>query len=212
MNDALKNFVVTSHGDAEVFWHKLMTENKWSKAYAKAVFDEYKKFIWLAATVNHRVVPSKVVDAVWHLNMTFTHSYWHELCGEILGTELHHWPSSAGEAAHHRDVQDYQKTLASYQASFGDPSPAFWPMSPAPDKAKRNIWQWATMAGASVLLLTACSIDSDADIWFYVKVAVGIYIVYRILRWLGSGKGGGNGNGSCAGSCASSCGGSCGGS
>lgn len=75
------------------------------------------------------------MDAVWHLHLLFTESYWNVLCGEILGRPLHHRPGTGrpGEAS---DFEArYLGTLADYAAEFGREPPAeVWPR-PVPSDA-----------------------------------------------------------------------------
>ena len=48
--------------------------------------EEYKKFMYLAATSNQMVSPSEIVDIVWHQHLIFTQSY-KEFC-DILGKKI----------------------------------------------------------------------------------------------------------------------------
>lgn len=85
MDEKLRDFKVLSEGDETIFWEKLTSENGWSLRYAKQIYFEYIRFVWLAKKSHSRIVPSKRVDRVWHLHMTFTKSYWHDFCQDILG-------------------------------------------------------------------------------------------------------------------------------
>jgi len=42
------------------------------------------------------VTPSDTVDQAWHLHLIYTGHYWEELCGKVLGLQLHHEPSAGG--------------------------------------------------------------------------------------------------------------------
>lgn len=205
MDDALASFEVTSNGDKEIFWYKLSKENAWSNAFAKQAFLEYKKFLFLVKTTHFRCVPSKIVDKVWHLHMTFTHSYWHELCLNTLRMEIHHNPSSNNKSAINNDLEAYKETLRIYEKTFGYKAPStFWPKPRSKTSYK---WLPLEIAFVSTILLTACTPNSFDDITLIAKWLIGIYAIYKILSWLGKG-GGGNSGGSCSGSsCGSSCGG-----
>lgn len=112
------------------FSARLARENGWTLEFARRVVEEYKKFLFLAATAGHPVSPSDEVDQAWHLHLTYTRSYWDELCGEILGFPLHHGPTRGGapEGAKFRDW--YAQTLSSYRETFGEnPPAAIWPAS-----------------------------------------------------------------------------------
>lgn len=206
MDDKLLHFKVSSNGDFAIFWDKLTSENGWSLSYAKEAFLEYKKFVWLASIGQSAVVPSKVIDKVWHLHMTFTKSYWHDLCGDVLGFELHHMPSPNTKNSLQADKIQYKNTLLMYEREFGEvPNRRYWP---APKKTRFSVFEYCAFALFASTLLTACSFSSEAEIMTVVKWALGIYVVYKVIKWLSAsgGPGGGRGN-SCSGGCGSSCGG-----
>ncbi|MFQ3262253.1 hypothetical protein [Reinekea sp.] len=203
MDEKLKNFKVSSNGDLDLFWSKLTSENGWSLSYAKEVFSEYKKFVWLAKNSRSRVVPSKAIDRVWHLHMTFTKSYWHDLCTDVLNYELHHIPSSKNSRSEELDRIGYKNTLRLYEAEFGVFPPAeFWP-----DFSKRtfNRLKYLVFPFFTVTFLTACSLSSKEDFMTTLKWGLGIYIGYRVLKWLSSNSG--SGGSGCGSGCGSSCGG-----
>lgn len=110
------------------FTDRLAHENGWSKAFARGASEEYKRFVYLAATGTTPVTPSDVVDQVWHLHLTFTRSYWDDLCAKVLGRPLHHGPTKGGVAEDTKYRAQYAQTLARYQAEFGVEAPeAYWP-------------------------------------------------------------------------------------
>jgi hypothetical protein len=47
---------------------RLARDNAWTLEYATRVVFEYKRFLYLAATVAHPVTPSDEVDQAWHLH------------------------------------------------------------------------------------------------------------------------------------------------
>ena len=75
---------------------RLAKENYWTSSFTSKAIREYKKFMYLAATSDAMVSPSRVVDAVWHQHLTFTQSYG-ELCA-ILGKTVQHIPSNRSAA------------------------------------------------------------------------------------------------------------------
>lgn len=110
------------------FSKRLARENGWTHAYAKSVTEEYKKFIFLAIHAGHPVTPSDAIDQAWHLHLTYTKSYWEELCDNILGQKLHHNPTKGGKQEDAKFEDWYSKTLISYQRFFGTLPPAhIWP-------------------------------------------------------------------------------------
>lgn len=111
------------------FEARLAREQGWSLDYTRRVIEEYRRFLYLAATARGGgVTPSKAVDEVWHLHLTYTKSYWDDLCQGVLGKPLHHNPSdgSAGDEKHYGS--QYGNTLTRYRSVFGRAAPAdIWP-------------------------------------------------------------------------------------
>lgn len=107
---------------------RLARENGWSVAFARRAVVEYKRFVFLAVTGSAPVCPSEAVDAAWHLHLTYTRSYWHRFCGELLGKPLHHDPTKGGANEGAKHVAMYEATLARYREVFGEAPPAdVWP-------------------------------------------------------------------------------------
>ncbi|HEV7660453.1 MAG TPA: hypothetical protein VGO55_11470 [Allosphingosinicella sp.] len=118
---------IEAEGAALTFAARLARENGWSAPHAAAVVEEYRRFLYLAAIAGP-VTPSEDVDQAWHLHLSFTRHYWDVLCGEMLGTPLHHDPTEGGpaERAHYR--RQYEETLARYRTIFGAAPPCeIWP-------------------------------------------------------------------------------------
>ena len=152
------------------FSARLARENGWSRSFALAAVEEYRRFVYLACTAGHEVTPSHAVDQVWHLHLVYTRHYWQTMCDEILRRPLHHGPTSGGKAENSRYRDSYAATLAAYTREFGTtPNPAFWP-DPDTRFANGGSWQWinrrdvvvvrrgrllrAALAGAAGLALT----------------------------------------------------------
>jgi hypothetical protein len=109
------------------FTARLARENGWTSAHAERVFEEYRRFLFLAIAAGHEVTPSDAVDQAWHLHLTYTRDYWERLCPEVLGRPLHHGPTKGGRAEGERFFEQYAQTLRAYEAMFG-PAPAdIWP-------------------------------------------------------------------------------------
>lgn len=119
------------HGDEELtFAARLARENGWTSSYTDRVLVEYKRFVFLAMVADHPVTPSDQVDQAWHLHLTYTRSYWDQLCGEVLGRPLHHGPTQGGEKEATKYADWYAKTRKRYEAVFGEAPPAnIWPDS-----------------------------------------------------------------------------------
>ncbi|MEZ5825273.1 MAG: hypothetical protein R3C97_11200 [Geminicoccaceae bacterium] len=110
------------------FVRRLARENGWTPDHAHRSIEEYKRFVYLAMRAPHPVTPSEDVDQVWHLHLTYTASYWQDMCGKVLGRPLHHNPTDGGEVEDRKFVEQYKRTLASYERAFEAEPPAdIWP-------------------------------------------------------------------------------------
>ena len=110
------------------FTSRLAQENNWSLQFAERVITAYKKFIFLCMVSPQQVTPSDAVDQAWHLHMTYTTSYWTELCAHILGRQLHHHPTKGGPEEKEKFFYQYDATLLLYQEKFEEAPPAdIWP-------------------------------------------------------------------------------------
>ncbi|MFM7250599.1 MAG: TIGR04222 domain-containing membrane protein [Planctomycetaceae bacterium] len=110
------------------FARRLAAKQGWSALFAARVVDEYRRFLFLAVAAGRPVCPSEEVDEAWHLHLTDTRSYWHDLCAGVLGTPLHHDASRGGAEDGRRHREMYRATLAAYREWFGaDPPADIWP-------------------------------------------------------------------------------------
>ena len=177
IKDNILSFNIQVNGDASVFLSKLMSENRWSRSFAELAIDEYKKFLYLLYVSDKRLSPSKVIDTVWHCHLTFTHSYWHELCRDLLGKDIHHVPSSISCRSKELDQQSFQRTLALYERHFGQLENKIW----AKPHVKKTNWL-ALAVGSS--LLTACTINEETNASDILLWVLGGYVGYRVIKWL----------------------------
>jgi hypothetical protein len=124
----IEDFEIDDPGSSLPFTSRLAREQGWTHAHAGRVVREYKRFLCLAMEAGHPVTPPEPVDQAWHLHLVYTRSYWHRLCREILGQELHHEPTAGGNTENHKFRDWYQRTLESYQRLFAEsPPPDIWP-------------------------------------------------------------------------------------
>ncbi|MBD2088343.1 hypothetical protein H6F67_00435 [Microcoleus sp. FACHB-1515] len=121
--DRIQAFEIDQPNVLLPFSQRLARENHWSWNYAQQVIEEYKKFLFLAIVSGHAVTPSDAIDQVWHLHLTYTHSYWDELCGQVLQKPLHHHPTQGGAQQRDHFWHCYCQTLESYEKFFGDRAP-----------------------------------------------------------------------------------------
>lgn len=220
------------------FARRLARENGWSESFATRCIAEYKRFIYLATTSKTPCTPSDAVDQVWHLHLTYTQSYWQDMCQDILQTPLHHNPTLGGHAQQELFFDQYEQTLARYQQTFGERPPTdIWPDSEQrfagvekfirinsghywmlPKPGQRTIALTA-LAGISVTL-AACTSNGRPDpliaLLLIAIIAFPILLLYiysrRRKRKSKDGNGCGSGMGGCGGKGDGGCGGGgCGG-
>ncbi len=122
---------ITSHpldalDDGLPFSRKLAREQGWTAEFTARAIAEYRRFVFLAMTAGHEVVPSEVVDQVWHLHLLYTEDYWGEFCPKVLGRPLHHGPGRGRRGETERFRELYAETLASYQHRFGPIDEQAW--------------------------------------------------------------------------------------
>ena len=192
------------------FHHRLKQYNKWTDEFAGRVTKEYRRFLYLAARAGHPVTPSDTVDQAWHLHLIYTRHYWEELCGKILGLQLHHEPSAGGAVESSKFERQYERTIESYQAAFGEAPPAdIWPVR-RPVKlgtpGKKLLVAGATVVGTAIAL-------KAANIVLLIFVAIAGIIAYSHVataalnpgkRGGGCGAAGSGGHAAAAGSFGSS--------
>lgn len=136
----IQNFAIDDPGVSLPFSQRLARDHQWSLTYAQRVIEEYKKFLFLAIVADHPVTPSNAVDEVWHLHLTYTHSYWNDLCTQVLPKPLHHHPTQGGQQQRELFWDCYSKTLDSYERFFGYGAPIYiWP---APATRFRQVGQF----------------------------------------------------------------------
>lgn len=110
------------------FSDRLARENNWSIDYSKKAIEEYKKFIFLCCITTTGVTPSDQVDQVWHLHLTYTNSYWIDLCKNTLEKEIHHNPTKGGTSEAIKFDSFYSKTKEDYKTIFkSEPPIEIWP-------------------------------------------------------------------------------------
>jgi hypothetical protein len=198
------------------FQHRLKQYNKWTDEFTARVTKEYRRFLYLAARAGHPVTPSDTVDQAWHLHLIYTRHYWQELCGKILGLELHHDPSAGGTVESNKFERQYEQTIESYKAAFGGAPPAdIWPVrEPAKPGAfgKKFLVAGGTVVGTAIVLKAA----NASLLTILVAIVISVAIVAIIAcshvataapnpgkRGSGCGAAGSGGHAAAAGSCGS---------
>lgn len=173
---ALRAMRIEPDGATLGFTRRLARENGWSRKHAEAVMEEYRRFLYLAATGTEAVTPSDQIDQAWHLHLAYTRHYWEELCARIIGRPLHHGPTAGGSAEGRKYRSLYAATLQRYRDAFGSEPPSdIWPPS---DLRFSVRYQWvdrssyfllprrhvsmAALTGGAVLLAACTALAADS--------------------------------------------------
>lgn len=150
----IREFPLNEPGAAITFSTKLQEQQKWNAPYTGRVIEEYRKFIFLCCIAPKGASPSKAVDEAWHMHLTYTKSYWIDLCKNTLGRDIHHHPSKGGDAENHKHADWYKETLDIYRQAFGsDPPPDIWP-PPFEEQAVTEIPEPRFNLGLETYILT----------------------------------------------------------
>ncbi|MCY1126941.1 hypothetical protein OU426_08750 [Frigidibacter sp. RF13] len=151
---------------------------------------EYRRFLYLAATGREVVVPSPLVDWIWHKHLEDTRAYAEDFCPRIFGRMIHHNPGRVRAA----DDPCYDRTRERIGATFGAVHPRVWP-----DRAilARGRWVgfWFIAPIAFAILL------AKNDLWS-IALPVGLASLLPVLWWQMKGPWTG---GSSSGGCGSGC-------
>jgi hypothetical protein len=107
------------------FSDRLAKENNWTVAYTNNVITEYRKFLFLCCVTpkGTMITPSDAVDQAWHLHLTYTKSYWKDLCENTLKREIHHTPTQGGIEEGKKFENCYEHTFDLYREKFGTEPP-----------------------------------------------------------------------------------------
>ena len=133
--EKLEAFAFDADTGTQPFSVKLAEVEGWDATFTARVIEEYRRFLYLAHVAEHEVTPSVAVDQAWHTHLTFTRSYWEDLCEGVLGAPFHHDPCKGSEDMPRYNEQ-YARTLALYNAEFGHVVPAdIWPQPTDPPEA-----------------------------------------------------------------------------
>ena len=115
----INNFQFDKPNIRLTFSQRLARENGFSEVFARQIVEEYKKYIFLCCVSEQPVTPSNYVDLAWHLHLTYTKSYWEDLCQNTLGKMLHHNPTEGGKKEGNKYKNWYDYTLKLYEQKFG---------------------------------------------------------------------------------------------
>lgn len=201
------------------FVDRLARENDWSLDYAKKVIEEYRKYLFLCCMTTTGVTPSDQVDQAWHLHLTYTKSYWIDLCKNTLEKEIHHNPTKGGTFEANKFDTFYSKTKEDYRTFFElEPPLEIWPSNEnrfsdihfkriniarnwiikKPNLKQKSIVTTLVIALLSLFLIQATFLNDQV---------VGILFLIAIIVVLGyfSNKNNKNGGSGCSAGCTSGC-------
>lgn len=130
----IDTFPMDNPAAANPFSHKLAAEQGWTKTFTWQAISEYKRFIYLCCISPTGASPSKVVDEVWHMHLTYTTDYWLRFCKNTLERDIHHYPSAGGADEDAKHSNWYSQTTELYYQTFGEyPPEHIWPPAKQPD-------------------------------------------------------------------------------
>lgn len=154
------DFDFDNSGGDYPFTIRLASENNWTEYFTQQALQEYRKFMYLAATADAMVSPSEIVDVVWHQHLIFTKSY-KDFCA-LLGKDIQHIPSThhIQEAATFKEAAT--RTRECYQKAFGSPPKEIWEYSSIlhslrlkqPSNSIKTILPYAVATFAAVLCIS----------------------------------------------------------
>lgn len=191
--DKLKDYTFDKPNCEYSFSIRLAYENCWTENFVKGAIQEYKKFMYLAATYDEMVSPSEIADKVWHQHLIFSKSY-QEFCS-ILGKQIQHIPST-----HHKDEfknfkEAKERTEKLYHENFGEMPKEYWKYSTMLESFQLkqsgfNVSRITKLVvAASVLLLfglyfifreTISGVENDQFyVIYFVIILLSLTILYR---------------------------------
>lgn len=186
------------------FSERAAKENAWSLPYTRRVIEEYKRFVYLAMRSGHVACPSDAVDQIWHMHLTYTRSYWEEMCEGVLNSPLHHGPTKGGSEEREKYFQLYNRTKASYEEHFGEKPPEdIWPSAEVRfgedlhfvriNSAKHWVlpkfgWKHVAVgAGGASALVPIAQLAANPLNWSgptFLALYFGLFLVAVVLCWL----------------------------
>ena len=189
----IKAFQVHTENEVYEFTTHLAVENKWTINYTKGAIEEYKKFMYLAATTDHTVLPSGVVTHVWHAHMLNKESY--NQFGLILGKKVERIPSSYISDNKEVFKKVNERTLALYEQIFGERPEDYWLFTNAWEtlRMKKSKWRISVISLIGIVLMSILpaflilkslfhTIDNSIFLSFYIFSSVILFVGLDFLN------------------------------
>jgi len=82
----------------------------------------------LQISTNFLIVPSPIVDLVWHAHILDTHAYARD-CDQLFGRFIHHAPNFGGKGEKEQLLEQYVEMLEIYEQLYGTPPDQIWQIS-----------------------------------------------------------------------------------
>ena len=201
--DRLSAYGFPLTGGRESLERHLVQNTRLGGERAARVIAEYRRFLYLAAASGRLVVPSPLIDRVWHTHIEDTRAYLDDFCQTVIGRVIHHSPGRPAAAAD----PGYAATLALYRETFGE-EPLFrvWP---DPGRLRRRAW-WVALFLAGLLGSVVAAFVTGFPwpfITWPVLFGVGLWAEARWGVWSVQPKSDGSGCSSCGSSDGDGCGG-----
>ncbi len=109
---------ILAHQDEGILYQ--MTKIFSKEEYAKELFQDVKRFLYLCASLKRSLAPPEFIDQGWHLFILCTESY-QRFCFEYFGGLIHHRPDGPAEKCGGEPTGQETYELAS--STFGELSP-----------------------------------------------------------------------------------------
>lgn len=201
--DRLSSYGFPLTGDRGSLRHHLASETRLTSDQADRVVNEYRRFLYLAAASGRMVVPSPLIDRVWHTHIEDTRAYLDDFCQKVIGRVIHHSPGRKRAF----DDPGYFDTLRLYRDTFGEePFARVWPV---PEALRWRKWGMVILlAGVlgSVVAAFATDFPWPFIVW-PILFALGVWAEQRWGAWSIQPKKDGSGCSSCGSGDDGGCGG-----
>lgn len=110
------------------FPEKLARTGNWGPDFTREVVEEYKKFLFLAATEIFTIIPPPTVDLAWKIHSENYPSSWKSLCTHVIQCKLKRKVPDSEDDIHSKIDSLYRETVIIYSNTFVTYPPAdIWP-------------------------------------------------------------------------------------
>lgn len=173
---------------------QLTLQTALSPQSAERAVQEYRRFAYLVQVSGRVLAPSPLIDAVWHLHLQDTRTYFDGFCAQVLRRTMHHIPGRPPA----RDDEAYLATLDLYAEEFEQtPDAKLWPR---PETLRWGARLDRSAPLFSIFLVAALLFQAWLVMAFGLIVATGAAIWWqRVGPWRFADKSDGAGCGGCGG-------------